>query len=344
MTSISNPSTPDSPTDPDQEGDRKELLKSYFASWRPEILSGHFESMHLTIKNKPWLTKEHQEEIIQFVDSVLNELVGVNPYIANDFLLSFKGRIDELQLQMLFDAVENYIKKVHTGTTRIQGIPQKVRESANASLNMKKRFNSLAEIGKKISKKAVPIGSSLVILTIIFVFICFRGFFLQKSVSEPTKLPPSVETMPIPDKLPAATNPTPDSQMAKDIRASIPQSDSLKKEEPTTKEKARIMLVNASAMYQKGLAAKARKKLIEKEFPSQNILTKSHTDKVSRVYAYYCDSRYLPILKEALAALYPKKDKTFFDITPKERTVNGWILNAFRDENLHVLIRMPNDE
>jgi hypothetical protein len=74
------------------------------------------------------------------------------------------------------------------------------------------------------------------------------------------------------------------------------------------------------------------------------VLTGNNSAKVSKVYAYYSAKQYMPVLKEALAVLYPGKQSSFFDISSKDRTVNGWVKNFFNDEKLHLLIRMPNDE
>jgi tetratricopeptide (TPR) repeat protein len=322
--------------------DRKKLLKSYFELWRPEIVTGRFDHFQSTIKNKPWLLKDYQPEIIQFIDDLLNEIVNINPSAANDFLLSLKGSIDGLQLQMWLLQVENYLKKAPTGTTRILGVPQAKRQSANVAPKAKKQFPDVVPIAKKIFKKAMPIVISLLLLLIASAFVYFHHPFSPKRLVQAPKVNHQLESIIKPDNSPSEIVRDVRSQIAMDIPSPLPQRDSLN--DYPIKDKARIMLINASSMYQKGLAAQARKKLIEKGFPSQNILSGSNKDKVSKVYAYYTDQLYIPLIKEILEVLYPKKEKNFFDISPKDRTINGWILNSFHDEQLHILIRMPNME
>ena len=92
------------------------------------------------------------------------------------------------------------------------------------------------------------------------------------------------------------------------------------------------------------MAAKAIERLIERGFPSKNIIAGNNKNKVSKVYAYYSDKQHLPLIKEILDVLYPKKEKSFFDISSKDKTANGWIRHFFLDEQLHILIRMPNEE
>jgi hypothetical protein len=329
-------------------------LKSDFELWRRQIQEGHFDHFRSSIKNMPWLLTNHGPEIIQFIEDVMKEILLVNPELARNFLLSLQGRIDELQLQMWLINVDKHIKTVHSGTTRILGIPQAKSQLEWSIREQKKQFPPLAPKLLKTAKKAMPV---VIIVALIagIAFVIFHLPFSQKRsatvqtpppqtqpIQQPAPVPPSE---PIKQPAPSASAETLRKEPTPQVKQDTPPLPQSKAPEVVPmKEQTRIMLINASSMYQKGLAAKARKKLLDKGFTSQNILTGSNTSKVSRVYAYYSDKEHAAILKEVLDALYPGKEKSFFDISPKDRTVNGWILNFFRDKKLHILVRMPNEE
>jgi tetratricopeptide (TPR) repeat protein len=334
--------------------DRKTLLRTYFELWRSEILTGHFDQFHSMMKGKPWLLKDYQSEIIGFIDELINEIVRLNPFIVKDFLSLLKGNIEELQLNIWSLRIENNLKKANNSTTEIHSIPESIKQMAikaqkdekqqtTAEWKPKKQSIAIAPKDKKRISKVASMSISLGLLVIAVALIGFFSFHLLRrvamddpAISKTETLPPVNSPMPelIPDK--------PMQLEKQDTPQTLPIDSA--SEYQKMKNEARIMIINASSMYQKGLAAKASARLIAKGFPSKNIIPGNNKNKVSKVYAYYSDKQYIPLVKEILEVLYPKKEKSFFEISSEGKTLNGWIRNFFRDEHLQILIRMPNEE
>ena len=309
---------------------------------------------------------------------MINEIVVVNPYRAKNVILSLKDLIDELQLQVWRHRIESNVKKANNKTTEIHSLSQDLAQLKTFLANEKKKAPVSQAVAKKKRRPiALPVWIALALL--IIVVACGFMFLLRPADVKRTIRAQMEKNIPamkeIHDEKDMQNSAVATSEKAHEKSApvekeppSIIQKDSTNPAEPDTslhagviypksvnnsltvtnenpiKNEARIMLINASSMHQQGLAARARKRLIERGFSSQNVLTGNNRSKVSRVYAYYSTEKYIPVLKEILAVLYPGKQKSFFDISSKDRTINEWVKDFFNDENLHILIRMPNEE
>lgn len=344
--------------------DRKRLLASYFEMWRAQITEGHFDHFQTALKTKPWLLKEYQAEIIRFVDDVINEITQVNPFIAHDFIISLKDVFDGVQHHIWQVRIEGRLKKASNRTTEIHSIPQDLLRPQTVETEVKQPVKEMQWANRKRSSARL-LGT----ISFVLVLAIAGAIFLHRPVTGPKPVASAVQAPslnhvpdPLPEKQVIGVSKQPDASPVKtEVEPKLVAAASASS--PTTlpalsrpsvapapsdgntiKSAARIMLINASSMYQKGLAAKSRDRLIKNGFPSNNILTGNNKEKVSRAYAYYSAKEYVPVIKEALGILYPGKEDGFFDISSKDRTVNGWIKNYFKDENLHILIRMPNTD
>ncbi len=388
--------------------DRKRLLGSYLDMWRKQIAEGRSEQFLTALKNKPWLLKEYQNEIIRFIDDLINDIAETGPFAASDLVESLKDHVDGVQHHIWRVRLEGRVKKANNRTTEINSIPPELFRMKHAAPGEAKRPEEKPWTGKKrfplVAVAAISLGLLLALGGALFFMRssgarkpaktaaltperAARDLEMKRLAAEilrPDTVPArpasaTVPAVPVGDRhgirdadrslsavettgfASAASVPKDAGQQTVDavqqtahapLPAVLPpvapspapeQTRALQNETPA-KNEARIMLINASSMYQKGLSAKARNKLVSNGFSLHNVLTGNNRDKVSRVYAYYSAKQYVPVLKEALAVLYPEKEKSFFDISSKDRTVNGWIKNIFKDEKLHILIRMPNEE
>jgi tetratricopeptide (TPR) repeat protein len=340
--------------------DRKAFVRSFFEVWRSQVVEGDFHQFLAAMETKPWILKEYRSEVIGFIDGLMGEFLSANPSAAEEFLSAFRGKIDETQLRIWLVRIR---KPLESAPTKIINPPLKP-EIPKAVPAEKKRL--------RISLPPLPLRKLFTGLLVVAAVVAaglvlphLSKFWNDLSLEKPERFSKESEIGRLPANQPGLQKPpvTGGVSLKQDtvhIREAAPASASSEKAPDTTARtiaprkdmpgvapapgEVRVMLINASSMLQKGMAAKARKQLAAKGFSPQNIFVGTHSDKVSRVYGYYCSKEYIPVLKEIFGALYPGKPQSFFDISPQEKTINGWIRRSFRDERLDVLIRMPNEE
>ncbi len=105
---------------------------------------------------------------------------------------------------------------------------------------------------------------------------------------------------------------------------------------------SKVILLNSSANKIPGLAAEEKKKLLKMGFESKNVITGTDKKKVSKIYGYYRNQKTQWLLDEIITAIYPGNQKDRIDVTKFDETSSDMVKNAFLDESVGVLIRMPN--
>jgi hypothetical protein len=296
----------------------KTSVQPLLDGWRMALLRGDFRQFIAGIENNPRLLKDHQPELIRFIDGIMRDLVKADPSAAEAFISALRGKIEETQLGVWLIRVRKPIESAPTKKMNPPFKPDFLKPAAA----IRKRLS--------IPRQPRPVPALLAGLLIAFALVA--GFMIRPLASKLWTGRQAKKQAPVTMEAAAV------GKAAAIAPQGAPPGGGAKAGE------ARVMLVNASSMFQKGMAAKARGQLIAKGFSPENVLVGTHSDKVSRVYGYYSAREYIPVLKEIFSMLYPGKPPGFLDLSPQERTINGWIRRSFHDERLNILIRMPNEE